>query len=119
MVGSSNDYAINGFAHFIVHFAVIPYFFAFGNSSNTPLAYFQSTSQRATMFSVPFTLLMLACPHTADTYGCEVQLSVGETCPWLIPKIELGAMVIPAKAAAPVLRNFLLEKSDMVFIFKS
>jgi len=26
-------------------------------------------------------------------------------------------MVIPAKAAAPVLRNFLLEKSDMVLLF--
>jgi len=25
--------------------------------------------------------------------------------------------VIPAKAAAPVLRNFLLEKSDMVLLF--
>jgi hypothetical protein len=45
-------------------------------------------------------------------------LSVGETCPWLIPKIELGAMVIPAKAAAPVLRNFLLEKSDMVLFLR-
>jgi len=26
-------------------------------------------------------------------------------------------MVMPAKAAAPVLRNFLLEKSDMVLLF--
>jgi hypothetical protein len=42
----------------------------------------------------------------------------GETCPWLIPKIELGAMVIPANAAAPVLRNFLLEKSDMVLFLR-
>ena len=69
------------------------------------------------MFSVPFTLLMLVWPIPPIPTAARFSLSVGETCPWLIPKIELGAMVIPAKAAAPVLRNFLLEKSDMVLLF--
>ena len=44
-------------------------------------------------------------------------LSLGEMWPWLIPRIELGAIVIPANAVAPVFRNFLLEKSDIVLLY--
>ena len=49
-----------------------------------------------------------------DIAAARFSLSVGEICPWLIPKIVLGAIVMPAKAAAPVLRNFLLEMFDMI-----
>lgn len=70
------------------------------------------------MFSVPFTLLILACPMPPIPTAAIFNLSLGDTCPWLIPRIELGAMVMPAKAIAPVLRKSLLEMSDIISYFK-
>ena len=43
---------------------------------------------------------------------------IGEVTKVLIPRIELGAMVMPAKAIAPVLRKSLLEMSDIISNFK-
>ena len=70
------------------------------------------------MFSVPFTLLILVCPIPPIPTAAMLSLSVGETCPWLIPKIELGAIVIPAKAAVPVFRNCLLEIFVMILFLR-
>ena len=55
MTMGKHVYCQKPLTHFIIHFTKSQYFLALGNSSNTPFAYFQSTSQRATIFSVPFT----------------------------------------------------------------
>mgnify|MGYP006993589748 CR=1 FL=1 len=48
---------------------------------------------------------MLACPIPPIPTAAILSLSEGETWPKLFPRIELGAMVIPAKAAAPDFRK--------------
>jgi hypothetical protein len=41
-------------------------------------------------------------------------LSLGGTCPKDFPNTELGTTVNPSAAAAPALRNFLLEILDAI-----
>ena len=67
------------------------------------------------MFSVFFTWLMLVCPIPPIPTAAMFNRSLGGTCPWLRPKMVLGAIVSPAKAKPPVLRNSLLVNLDMVF----
>ena len=62
----------------------------------------------------PVTWLMLVCPIPPIPTAAMFKRSLGGTCPWLLPKMLLGAMVRPAKAKPPVLRNSLLVNFDMV-----
>ena len=61
---------------------------------------------------------MLACPIPPIPTAAILSLSEGETWPKLFPRIELGAMVIPAKAAAPDFRKSRLVKFDIILHLK-
>ena len=80
------------------------------------MAYDQSTSQRATMFSVAIFFRFLR-PTPPMPTPAMLSLSLGATCPRVLPRTWLGTIVkaaAPAAAVMPVLMKSLLEYSFIV-----
>ena len=73
MVGGSNDYAVNGFAHFIVHLAIIPVFLRIREFIEYAFGIFPVYVTKGYDVFGALHVVDVGMAHTADTYGCEVQ----------------------------------------------
>ena len=73
MVGSGNDDTVNGFAHFVVHLAVVPVFLSFGELVEYAFGIFPVHITEGYDVFGALHIVDVGVSHTSDTYGCEVQ----------------------------------------------
>ena len=79
MVGSSNQYGVDGFTHFVIHLAVIPVLFSLRMTFEYRFSIFPvDIAKRYDIFCF-LHILKVGITHTADTDSSNVQL-IGWSC---------------------------------------
>ena len=72
MIGSSNNYPINGFTHFLIHLTVIPVFLCFRKFIEYPFCIFPVHITKSHNVFRTLYFIDIGMPHATNTYGCNI-----------------------------------------------